>query len=86
MELGEAKMQGGLGIKDLSSFNKALVLISHIWDYCHTSDSLWIKWMNVYYFRDSCLWSLSEKSSYSCAFEDYSEIDAGRAELYRLWF
>nr|GEW83494.1 hypothetical protein [Tanacetum cinerariifolium] len=40
------KTQGGLGLKDLKVWNKAL-LIKHIWNIACKKDSLWVKWINT---------------------------------------
>ncbi|KAL9688526.1 hypothetical protein QQ045_032948 [Rhodiola kirilowii] len=54
-EVCKPKLVGGLGILNLNLFNKAL-LLRQIWDAAQKKDSLWIKWMNIYFFRDLPLW------------------------------
>nr|GEW62708.1 hypothetical protein [Tanacetum cinerariifolium] len=44
------KNEGGLGIRRLDTFNKAL-MVPHIWNLLSRKDSLWVKWINVYKLR-----------------------------------
>nr|GEX99632.1 hypothetical protein [Tanacetum cinerariifolium] len=41
------KDEGGLGIRRLKAFNKALIS-SHIWSLLSHRDSLWVKWIHAY--------------------------------------
>ncbi|GKC86271.1 hypothetical protein Tco_1141988 [Tanacetum coccineum] len=45
------KKEGGLGLRKLELFNKAL-MSSHIWDILMLKESLWIKWIHAYKIRD----------------------------------
>ncbi|KAL9679552.1 hypothetical protein QQ045_017417 [Rhodiola kirilowii] len=54
-EVCKPKLVGGLGILNLNLFNKAR-LLRQLWDVAQKKDSLWIKWMNIYFFRDFPLW------------------------------
>nr|GEW59699.1 putative RNA-directed DNA polymerase, eukaryota, reverse transcriptase zinc-binding domain protein [Tanacetum cinerariifolium] len=45
------KMEGGLGIRRLDIFNKAL-MVPHIWNLLTRKDSLWVKWIHVYRLKD----------------------------------
>ncbi|KAK3218479.1 hypothetical protein Dsin_012449 [Dipteronia sinensis] len=47
--------KGGLGIKDLSSWNKAL-MIRHIWILSYGTNNLWSSWIKAYHLKDSNLW------------------------------
>ncbi|KAL9666474.1 hypothetical protein QQ045_000807 [Rhodiola kirilowii] len=58
------KSNGGLDLKNLVNFNKSLAL-SQIWDLCLKKDSLWIKWMNNYFFKNRSFWELEEKNHHS---------------------
>ncbi|KAK3189547.1 hypothetical protein Dsin_029108 [Dipteronia sinensis] len=49
------KKEGGLGIKDLSFWNKAL-LIRHIWILSYGTNNLWSSWIKAYHLKDSNLW------------------------------
>ncbi|GKD32601.1 sodium/hydrogen exchanger 6, partial [Tanacetum coccineum] len=46
------KVQGGLGIKSLNTWNIAL-MSKHIWNLVSKKDSLWVKWVNSYRLIDS---------------------------------
>ena len=45
------KSEGGLGIKDLDSWNKACI-IQNIWAIITQSGSLWITWIQAYVLRE----------------------------------
>ncbi|GJR13403.1 putative RNA-directed DNA polymerase [Tanacetum coccineum] len=45
------KIQGGLGIKSLQTWNLAL-MSKHIWNIVSKKDSLWVKWVNSYRIAD----------------------------------
>ncbi|KAK3229962.1 hypothetical protein Dsin_001843 [Dipteronia sinensis] len=49
------KKEGGLGINDLSSWNKALV-IRHIWILSYGTNNLWSSWIKAYHLKDPNLW------------------------------
>ena len=40
------KDQGGLGIKDLQTWNEVLIL-KHLWNIAAKKDTTWVKWINV---------------------------------------
>ncbi|KAL9670582.1 hypothetical protein QQ045_008135 [Rhodiola kirilowii] len=58
------KHVGGLGILNLSIFNKAL-LLGQFWDVAQKKDSMWIKWMNIYFFKDHSIWQMMGKKHHS---------------------
>ncbi|GKB33875.1 hypothetical protein Tco_0873276 [Tanacetum coccineum] len=45
------KIQGGLGIKSLHTWNVAL-MSKHVWNLFSKKDSLWVKWINSYMLVD----------------------------------
>ncbi|GJS55732.1 reverse transcriptase domain-containing protein [Tanacetum coccineum] len=49
------KKEGGLGIRRLDHFNKAL-MVSHIWKLLSLKESLWVKWIHVYKLRNRNDW------------------------------
>ncbi|GKC18404.1 hypothetical protein Tco_1020554, partial [Tanacetum coccineum] len=51
------KREGGLGLRKLELFNKAL-MSSHIWDILMLKESLWIKWIHAYKIRDRNFWDV----------------------------
>ncbi|KAL9667139.1 hypothetical protein QQ045_001488 [Rhodiola kirilowii] len=59
-----SKDHGGLGVKNLLIFNKAL-LLGQVWDLCLKKDAFWIKWMNNYYFRNQSLWEVVERNHHT---------------------
>lgn len=54
-EVCTPKKSGGLGIKDLVSWNKAL-MIRHIWNLYSGVDSLWVRWINSYHLKNRNFW------------------------------
>ncbi|XP_073050881.1 uncharacterized protein [Primulina eburnea] len=46
---------GRLGLRDLRAWNKAL-LSKVLWNIHEKKDTLWIKWVNLYYFNDFWSW------------------------------
>ncbi|XP_024976218.1 uncharacterized protein LOC112514118 [Cynara cardunculus var. scolymus] len=50
---------GGLGIKRLSIWNRAL-LVKHVWDVVRRRDSLWVSWIYGQYLRSSHFWMIGD--------------------------
>ncbi|CAM8999011.1 unnamed protein product [Rhodiola kirilowii] len=59
-EVCKPKHVGGLGILNLSIYNKVL-LMGQIWDVAQKKDSMWIKWMNNYFFKNHSIWMMEKK-------------------------
>ncbi|GJZ64772.1 hypothetical protein Tco_0621468 [Tanacetum coccineum] len=51
------KKEGGLGIRKLEVFNKAL-MIAHIWSLLTHKESLWVKWIHAYKIKDQSFWNV----------------------------
>ncbi|GJT85212.1 hypothetical protein Tco_1066929 [Tanacetum coccineum] len=51
------KDEGGLGIRRLEQFNKAL-MVSHIWKLLSLKESLWVKWIHVYKLKARSFWDI----------------------------
>ena len=51
------KAEGGLGVKDMLSWNKACVL-KNIWSIITQAGSLWIAWVNTYILRGRSFWQV----------------------------
>ncbi|GJV63641.1 hypothetical protein Tco_1474469 [Tanacetum coccineum] len=47
--------EGGLGIRRLDIFNKAL-MVTHIWKLLSMKESLWVKWIHTYKLRGRNFW------------------------------
>ncbi|CAM8993520.1 unnamed protein product [Rhodiola kirilowii] len=60
----KTKEEGGLGIKNIFFFNKALTL-KRVWDVCLDKDALWIRWMHTYFFNNQSIWEVNEKNHHS---------------------
>ncbi|GKD54503.1 hypothetical protein Tco_1287890, partial [Tanacetum coccineum] len=58
-KLSKPKSQGGLGLKNLSSWNKAMIS-KHLWHVVVDKDSLWVKWINTYKLKGRSIWEVHE--------------------------
>nr|GFA75050.1 hypothetical protein [Tanacetum cinerariifolium] len=58
------KVEGGLGIKSLDSWNIAL-MSKHIWNVITNKESLWVQWVNTYRLKGRSFWDILEKEG-SC--------------------
>ncbi|GJY84625.1 hypothetical protein Tco_0498651 [Tanacetum coccineum] len=58
------KKEGGLGIRRLDHFNKAL-MVSHIWKLLSLKESLWVKWIHVYKLRNRSFWEIPYRGKMS---------------------
>ncbi|CAN1159647.1 LINE-1 retrotransposable element ORF2 protein [Linum perenne] len=58
------KREGGLGFKDLSSWNLAS-LTRHIWNLIVKGGSLWVAWVSYYRTRRTSLWECKPSQNYS---------------------
>ncbi|GKA57388.1 hypothetical protein Tco_0756576, partial [Tanacetum coccineum] len=51
------KDEGGLGLRRLDHFNKAL-MVSHIWKLLSLKESLWVKWVHAYKLKGRSFWDV----------------------------
>ncbi|GKF28998.1 putative RNA-directed DNA polymerase, partial [Tanacetum coccineum] len=58
------KIEGGLGIKSLDSWNIAL-MSKHVWNIITNKESLWVRWVNTYRLKGRSFWDIPEKEG-SC--------------------
>nr|XP_043611422.1 uncharacterized protein LOC122583015 [Erigeron canadensis] len=58
------KYEGGLGIKRISNFNKALIT-SHIWSIVTDRESLWVRWIHSYKLKGRNFWDVTPCGSMS---------------------
>ena len=54
------KVEGGLGIKSLETWNIAL-MTKHVWNLITHKDSFWVKWVHTYKLEGRSFWDVSEK-------------------------
>ncbi|XP_074293243.1 uncharacterized protein LOC141620213 [Silene latifolia] len=69
--------EGGVDIKELLSWNKA-VLAKWIWTLDSQQDGLWSSWLVAYYFSTDTIWSIQSKDHLS---ESLKSIIAVREEI-----
>ena len=53
----KAKSQGGLGIKSVHLWNKAL-MIKHLWNILTNKNSVWVRWINIYRLKGKSIWDI----------------------------
>nr|GEX47182.1 reverse transcriptase domain-containing protein [Tanacetum cinerariifolium] len=58
------KKEGGLGIRRLNHFNKAL-MVSHIWKLLSLKESLWVRWIHVYKLKNRSFWDIPYRGKMS---------------------
>lgn len=51
------KQEGGLGIRPLTAWNKALMAF-HIWSVVTNRQSLWVRWIHTYRLRGRSIWQI----------------------------
>nr|GEU89462.1 hypothetical protein [Tanacetum cinerariifolium] len=51
------KNEGGLGLRRLDQFNKAL-MVSHIWKLLSLKESLWVRWVHAYKLKGRSFWDI----------------------------
>nr|GEU47494.1 hypothetical protein [Tanacetum cinerariifolium] len=55
------KSQGGLGLKDLGVWNKAMIA-KLLWHLATNKQSLWVKWVNVVKLKGRSIWVVNEET------------------------
>ena len=58
------KFEGGLGLKDSISWNKACIM-QNLWSIIIKAGSLWIAWINAYVLKGRSIWQVPISQSYS---------------------
>ncbi|GJV19978.1 hypothetical protein Tco_1368998 [Tanacetum coccineum] len=58
------KQEGGLGVRRLDHFNKAL-MVSHVWKLLSLKESLWVKWIHVYKLNNRSFWDIPYRGTMS---------------------
>nr|GEW93623.1 hypothetical protein [Tanacetum cinerariifolium] len=59
------KREGGLDIRRLDHFNKAL-MVSHVWKLLALKESLWVKWIHVYKLKNRSFWDIPYRERLLC--------------------
>nr|GEY67091.1 hypothetical protein [Tanacetum cinerariifolium] len=89
------KDEGGLGVRRLDTFNKAL-MVSHIWKLLSLKESLWVKWVHIYKlkgrnFRDILIrgrlsWGWRKVLQIRPLIREYIWYSIGDGDKASLWF
>ncbi|CAL1407017.1 unnamed protein product [Linum trigynum] len=69
------KKEGGLGFKDLRSWNMAC-LVRHLWALSSDSSSLWASWVRHYHLNYTSLWDIPPSIPCSWALRKVLKVDA----------
>ncbi|GJW95770.1 RNA-directed DNA polymerase, eukaryota, reverse transcriptase zinc-binding domain protein [Tanacetum coccineum] len=56
------RSQGGLGLKDLSIWNKAIIT-KHLWQVAMEKESLWVKWISTEKLKGRSVWVINEEAN-----------------------
>ncbi|XP_022895208.1 uncharacterized protein LOC111409387 [Olea europaea var. sylvestris] len=67
------KAEGGLGLKDLKTWNLVL-LAKFLWNIHKKKDTLWIRWVHHAYLNGTCIWEVRPKKDHSPLFKKLLEI------------
>lgn len=67
------KKEGGLGIKNLRTWNIAL-LTKHVWKIISGHNSLWVKWVKEYHVKDRNFWDIMNKNNMSWTWKRFLNI------------
>lgn len=67
------KDEGGLGLRDIRSWNKAL-LAKTLWNIHLKKDMLWVKWVNEFFLRGCSIWEWVPKSDSPPIFKNLIRI------------
>ncbi|GJX68842.1 putative reverse transcriptase domain, reverse transcriptase zinc-binding domain protein [Tanacetum coccineum] len=89
------KDEGGLGVRRLDTFNKAL-MVSHMWNFLSSKESLWVKWVHVYKLKGRNFWELPIRGRLSWGWRkvlqlrplirDYIGFSISDGDKASLWF
>ncbi|GJZ43372.1 hypothetical protein Tco_0590627 [Tanacetum coccineum] len=89
------KDKGGLGVRRLDFFNKAL-MVSHIWKLISNKESLWVKWIHEYKLKGRNFWDIPLRGKMSWGWRkilqlrpsirDYMWYKLGNGSKASLWF
>ncbi|GJU57981.1 hypothetical protein Tco_1235747 [Tanacetum coccineum] len=56
------KSKGGLGLKDLGVWNKAMI-VKHLWHIITNKETLWVKWINTVKLKSRSIWTANEETN-----------------------
>nr|GEY66895.1 hypothetical protein [Tanacetum cinerariifolium] len=87
--------EGGLGLRRLDCFNKALI-VSHLWKLISMKESLWVKWVHAYKLRGRSFWDVPIRGEISWGWRKVLQLrplirefvwhNIGNGALTSLWF
>ncbi|GAV73233.1 hypothetical protein CFOL_v3_16719 [Cephalotus follicularis] len=86
--------EGGLGFKDMRTWNRAL-LLKQVWDIL-MNQSLWARWCHVYLIKESNFWVMPANGLHSWSWrqilllrpvaKEHLIYKCGRGDKFSLWF
>ncbi|PWA66317.1 RNA-directed DNA polymerase, eukaryota, Reverse transcriptase zinc-binding domain protein [Artemisia annua] len=89
------KKQGGLGLKELSVWNKVMIT-KHLWSIANDKNSLWVKWISTVKLKGKSMWAAVEDVSDSWGWKNMLKlreevknhivIQVGNGKRASVWF
>ncbi|GKD52410.1 hypothetical protein Tco_1281386, partial [Tanacetum coccineum] len=89
------KDEGGLGLRRLDLFNKAL-MVSHIWKLLSRKETLWVQWIHSYKLKGRSFWDIPLRGNMSWGWRkilqlrplirEYIRYNLGDGSVASLWF
>ncbi|GJV40134.1 RNA-directed DNA polymerase, eukaryota, reverse transcriptase zinc-binding domain protein [Tanacetum coccineum] len=67
------KSQGGLGLKSIQCWNKAL-MAKHLWNLASRKKSIWVDWINIYRLKGMCIWDEKVYRGYSWSWKQLLDL------------
>ncbi|GAV89736.1 hypothetical protein CFOL_v3_33150 [Cephalotus follicularis] len=93
-EVCKPMAEGGLGIKEMKTWNRAL-LLKQVWDIL-MDQSLWARWCHVYLIKQSKFWIMPANGLQSWSWrqilllmpvaKEHLIYKCGRGDIFSLWF
>nr|GEZ55904.1 hypothetical protein [Tanacetum cinerariifolium] len=67
------KCQGGLGLKEPSIWNKAMIT-KHLWNVAMGKESMWVKWISVEKLKGRSVWAINEEANDSWGWKNILKL------------
>ncbi|XP_058756747.1 uncharacterized protein LOC131629961 [Vicia villosa] len=67
------QQKGGLNIVKLEAWNKAC-MVRLLWNLCKKEDSVWVKWIHTYYFKEESVMDTPTKDSFSWIMKEILQV------------
>lgn len=78
------KNKGGMNVIDLECWN-SITLMKHLWDLSLKTDSLWVKWMHMYFIKGQMLSNMEVHNSSSWIFKRIMKVRQDITKVQNCW-